>query len=551
MIRKTVYLLIIGLAGLLLSGCSGNADQSGLHIRVVADGRERAFVISQAMSVSEFLDKQSITLGEFDKVYPQLFTPLTDNLSITVIRVTQKQDCQTQDIPFTTLDQKTTDLAPGESKVLQAGVNGSQNVCFNVILEDGVEKSRTPGSQTVITPPLAEIVAHGIDTKALEPAAINGTLVYLSSHQAHIIDGNSVRQRTLPTGSGLDGRVFSLSPLGKGLLFTRLPGTATATQAASVNNATPTPDPSAAHINELWALLNVTDPNAKPVHLLDDVLDAEWVPGQADTISYSTAQPKDKFPFYTAFNDLIVAKLNPQTGVLVKATKLVSVGPSGEYSWWGTQYRWAPDGKALAWIQADGIGLVDTKTGKLSSLMQFKVYSPTLPRGWIWTPSISWSPSGTLLTAIVHGAPESTEPADASPVFDMLATAVNGTFQVTLKSKSGLWARPQFSPLDSDGSGHLAYLQARDAENSLNSEYDLIVANRNGANSTAIFPGTDKPGLRPIDDLGNDLTWSPDGRQVLTVYQGDLWLIDIASNHASQLTLVGDAALPKWTNGSS
>ncbi len=550
MIRKTFHFLIIGLAVLFISACNGNADQSGLHIRVVADGRERAFVISQAMSVSEFLDKQEITLGEFDKVYPQLFTPLTDNLSITVIRVTQKQNCQTQDIPFTTLDQKTTDLAPGESKVLQAGVNGSQNVCFNVILEDGVEKSRTPGSQSVITPPLPEIVAHGIDTKALEPAAINGTLVYLSARQAHIVDGNSVRQRTLPTGGGLDGRVFELSPSGKSLLFTRLPGTATATQAASVSNATPTPDPGAVHINELWVLQNVVDLNAKPVHLLDDVLDAEWLPGQADTISYSTAQPKDKFPFYTAFNDLIIAKLNPQTGALLKATKLVSVGPAGEYNWWGTQYRWSPDGKSLVWVQADGIGRVDTKTGKLSSLIHFKVYSTTLPRGWIWTPSVSWSPSGTVLTAVVHGPPESTEPADASPAFDLTAAATDGSFQVTLKGKAGLWARPQFSPLYNNGSGYLAYLQARDAENSLNSEYDLMIANRNGANSTAIFPGTDKPGLRPIDDLGNDLTWSPDGRQVLIVYQGDLWLIDIASNHASQLTLVGDAALPRWSNGS-
>ena len=550
-IAATARALLISLVVLLAGACSGNADQSGLHVRVVADGRERAFVVSQAVSVSEFLDSQGITLGEFDKVYPQLFTPLTNNLSITVIRVTQKQNCQPQDIPFTTLDQKTTDLAPGESKVLQAGVNGSENVCVNLVLEDGVEKSRTPGSQTVITPPLPEIVAHGIDTKALEPAAISGTLVYLSASQGHLIDGNSVRQRTLPTGVGLDGRVFALSPSGKGLIFTRRPGTTSATQTASINHNTPTPNPSATHINELWLLLDVTDPNSKPVHLIDDVLDADWVPGEANTISYSTAQPKDKFPFYTAFNDLIIARLNPQTGTLIKATKLVSVGPAGEYNWWGTKYRWSPDGKALVWIQADSIGRVDTRTGKLSPLLQFKVYSPTLPRGWLWTPSVSWSPSGTLLSAIIHGPPENSEPADASPAFDMTALAIDGTFQVTIRTKAGLWARPQFSPLDANGAGYLAYLQARDTENSLNSDYDLMIANRNGANSTAVFPGADKPGLRPIDDLGNDLTWSPDGRQVLTVYQGDLWLIDVSSGHASQLTLVGDAALPRWTGSTS
>ncbi|MHB8628447.1 MAG: G5 domain-containing protein [Aggregatilineales bacterium] len=529
--------------GLLVSGCLG-ADQSGLHVRLVADGRERAFVVSSATSVGQFLENQGVTLGEFDKVYPELFTPLTDNLLITVIRVVQKQQCDTQDIPYSTLDQKTADLPPGQTKVIQAGVNGTQSVCSNVILEDGVEKSRTPGGITVVTQPIPEIVAHGIDANAITPATINGVIVYLGGQDAHIIEGNSVRQRTLPTGGNLDGRIFALSDTGKQLLYTRMIGSAS----ASTVSATPTPDPTAAHFNELWVLLDVSDPNAKPVKLLADVLDAEWVPGQPNTISYSTGGPNSKFPFYEAFNDLIVAQLNGQTGQLIKANKLVSVGPTGEYNWWGTQYRWSPDGKGLAWAQADGIGTVDVKTGKLTRLLNFKVYSTTLPQGWVWVPSLSWSPSGTLLGATVHGPPEGSEPPDASPVFNFAVAATNSAFQVTLMPRAGMWARPQFSPLDPNGTGHVAYLRARDPDNSLNSDYDLAVANRDGSNSTALFPGADKPGLRPIDDRGADWTWSPDGHQLVAVYQGDLWLIDAASGHATQLTVVGDTALPRWAS---
>lgn len=533
------------LVGLLVSGCLG-ADQSGLHIRLVADGRERAFVVSASTSVGQFLDNQGITLGDFDKVYPDLFTPLTDNLLITVIRVVQKQECDTQDIPYPTLDQKTTDLPPGQSKVIQAGVNGTQNVCSNVILEDGVEKSRTPGSTTILTQPIPEIVAHGVDTNAITPATINGVIVYLSGREAHIIEGNSVRQRTLPTGGNLDGRIFALSDTGKQLLYTRSIGSAP----TSPDAATPTPDPTAAHFNELWVLLDVSDANARPVKLLDDVLDAEWVPGQPNTISYSTGGPNSKFPGYEAFNDLIIAQLDGQTGQLIKANKLVPVGPTGEYNWWGTQYRWSPDGKALAWAQADGVGTVDVKTGKLTRLLTFKVYSTTLPQGWLWVPSLTWSPSGTLLGASIHGPPEGSEPPDASPVFDFAVAAADNSFQLTLLPKAGMWARPAFGPLDPNGTGHVAYLRARDPENSLNSDYDLVVANRDGSNATALFPGTDKPGLHPIDDLGagTDWVWSPDGHQLVAVYQGDLWLIDAATGHATQLTVVGNTALPRWAS---
>lgn len=529
--------------GLLAGGCFGT-DQSGLHIRLVADGRERAFVLSSGSTVGQFLESQGVSLGDFDKVYPELFTPLSDNLLITVIRVVQKQVCDTQDIPYPTLDQKTTDLAPGDSKVIQAGVNGTQSVCSNVILEDGVEKSRTPGGTTVVTRPIPEIVAHGINTNAITPVTISGVIVYLSGREAHIVEGNSVRQRTLPTGGDLDGRVFALSATGKQLLYTRTIGS----PVAGAANATPTPDPTAAHLNELWVLLDTSDANATPIKLLDDVLDAQWVPGQPNTISYSTGGPKATFPFYEAFNDLIVAQLNGQSGQLIKANKLVSVGPTGEYNWWGTQYRWAPNGKALAWAQADGVGSVDVKTGKLTRLMNFKVYSTTLPQGWLWVPSLAWAPSGTLLAATVHGAPEGSEPPEASPVFNFAVAAADNTYQITLMPKAGMWARPQFSPLDANGNGHVAYMRARDPENSLNSDYDLVVANRDGSNSTALFPGSDKPGLRPIDDLGADWTWSPDGRQLVTVYQGDLWLIDLSNGHATQLTVLGNTAQPLWAS---
>ncbi len=531
------------LLSIVLTACTGDNAANGLHIRLQADGRERPFIVSAGTSVGQFLQKQSITIGQFDKVYPPQIEPLTDNAVVTIIRVTERQECTTQSLAFETLDQKTTDLQPGETRVQRAGVNGSEQVCADVVYEDGVEKSRTPGSATIITQPVKEIVAHGVDTKSIEPVLIQGTIAYLSGGQAHVIEGNSVTQRVLPTNGSLDGRVFALAASGHMLLYTRAP------------NGLNTPSDT---INELWLLLDTTDSAAKPIKLLDDVLYADWVPGKPYTFSYSTGHRNASRPGgYEALNDLIVAQLNPQSGQMIKANKLLSAGPTGAYSWWGTQFRWSPDGKGLAWAQADGVGTVDTKTGKLQKLLDFKVYSTTLPLNWVWVPSVTWSTTSTLLAATMHGAPENGEPPDHSPAFDLAVTSANPVsptsataapnFAVTLLAKAGMWARPQFSPLDTNGGGSLAYLRSRDPQNSLNSDYDLVIADRDGSNARTIFPGADKPGLHPADDFGSDLTWSADGHKIVVVYQGNLWLIDITSGRASQLTVVENAILPRWS----
>jgi len=141
-------------------------------------------------------------------------------------------------------------------------------------------------------------------------------------------------------------------------------------------------------------------------------------------------------------------------------------------------------------------------------------------------------------------------PPDSSPAFDVAAAALSGSYHLRLVPGAGMWARPQFSALDANGSGSLAYLKARDPQNSLNSDYDLITANRDGANAKAIFPGSDKPGLRPIDDLGTDYIWGPSGTQLVAVYQGNLWLIDAVSGTTHQITVIGGASLPRWTRTS-
>jgi hypothetical protein len=534
----------------LLAACQPLPQNSDLHIRVVADGKESVYTAKETVTVGQFLQQTDIQLDTLDSLNPPEFAQITDNMTITIVRVREQQDCRDEVVPYQTRYISSPDLAPGTQKVAQPGVNGSQRVCDNVITKDGVVASRTAGNPSITTQPRDEIIARAIDKKNIEPIPVDGTIAYISAGEARAIESNSLSDRPLPTGGNLDGFVFALSPDGRQLLFTRKPSEATATPET---------------FNELWVLLDTSDPQATPVRIkeLDNVLTADWKPDEPYTFSYSTLQPREQVPGYQALNDLNIARINSQTGKLLRATPVVKSRPSGVYGVWGTQFRWSPDGKSLAWAQADGAGVVSFgaggKEGSFKKLFDFHVYSTTLSNSWVWTPNLSWSPNNDLLAATIHGKPLDTESPETSPVFDIALVQANnksqGLFQVDLVPQAGMWAGPEYSPLADNGSGvktgYIAYLKARSPIDSVSSEYDLMIADRDGSNARPVFPGPEKPGLKPLDNLIGNLVssaiaWSPSGRQILLIYQGDLWVVDAESGHATQITLVNNAHHPRW-----
>ena len=117
---------------------------------------------------------------------------------------------------------------------------------------------------------------------------------------------------------------------------------------------------------------------------------------------------------------------------------------------------------------------------------------------WIWLSQLSWSIDGRLLAGVVHGAPLGNEPAETSPIFDLVLSSVDGRFSALLRTSAGMWAAPAFSPsiTQRDGAeyseGYLAWLQAREPQNSMNGEYDLMVADRDGSNQRRLFPAPGK-----------------------------------------------------------
>jgi Tol biopolymer transport system component len=113
---------------------------------------------------------------------------------------------------------------------------------------------------------------------------------------------------------------------------------------------------------------------------------------------------------------------------------------------------------------------------------------------------------------------------------------------------AGIWSAPRYSPILPNRNiqypqGYMAYLDARDLSNSINStaEYDLYAADRDGSNARKIYPPDGQPGLS-----AQNFVWSPDGRQIAFIYQGNLWIVDVESKVSHQLTLDGGASQPVW-----
>lgn len=523
------YITILIATTILITACVP-VDDPQMNVIVIADGRQRAYVHDQHISVGEFLTQIGLEVTELDRIVPPRVTQIQDGMTITVVRVEERIECEQAIIPYQQRAIPNEGLLPGEERLAQSGVNGSEEICYRITTEDGQPSQRVEVQRVVVSDPREEIVFIGIDTSDLEAASIEGTLIYISNGNLWMMRGSSATKRPLTSTGQLDGKVFDLSADGDRILFTQH---YTGSESA--------------YFNTLFAVLDTRadTPEIQELSLLNNILYAEWIPERPYTFSYSTAEARNSAPGWQAFNDLWLMRLNAADAVPISVESAVESSSGGVYGWWGTTFKWSPDGSALAYSRADSVGLVDLETGQLTPLIQFPVY--TTFQDWVWQPTLSWSPDGELLLFAVHGQPFGAEQPENSPIFNISVTPaeINGGFVADIVTRSGIWASPQFSPFVETSAempiGFIGYLQARNPLNSVNDQYDLVIADRDGSNARVLFPPTGQPGLDP-----QEIAWSPSGRHVALIYGGNLWVIEAGTGRAQQLTVDGGATSPQW-----
>jgi hypothetical protein len=506
-------LLFIACAGLICA-CRSPQIATDITVTLNADGLSRPIAIPAGSTALEALEQAGITPGEMDRSDPPFYTVLNNEDSISLTRVEETFDTEQLMIPYERQIIRNETLPEGESRLVQAGVNGLQEVTYRRILENGIEISKTSVKTIILTESSPEIVMVGAQA-SFTPLNIPGVLVYSAGGNAWVMEGSTANRRLIVSTGDLDGRIFSLSPNGEYLIFTRK-----------------STKPLTQEINTLW-VVRVQNVEPKPIWLqaYNVVHFAAWIPG-TNSVAYSTVEPRSTAPGWQANNDLYRVSL---TGGSPR--RILQVSSGGVYGWWGMNFAFSSDGR-LAYSRPDQIGLVDQDEGYLKPLVDITPLNTH--SDWAWIPPISWGSDGKSFFYVSHAPAPPPIASEESPLFDLSAISFNNEMNAALIHSAGMFAYPSPSPIHSDGREkkyQVAYLQAIFSEQSKTSRYRLMVMDRDGSENRMLFPPSDAGGIEPQLPI-----WSPSplegqvGDFLAVVYQGNLWLVDSGSGTSHQVT---------------
>ncbi len=518
--------LALALCVILLAGCAApRATQALLNVSVTADGKEQQVKVPAGSTVQDALIAAGIEDGQLDRLDPPAYTVLKEGAKIRLVRVTEEYKVEQAVIPFEHQILRNESMPEGESRLVQPGVNGVQETTYRHLIEDGAEISSSPVKTVVIKDAVPEIMMVGTQSP-FASYPLPGKLVYLLNGNAWLIEGTTGNRRPIVTTGDLDGSIFSLSPDGAWLLFTR----------RTKQDST---------INTLWAA-RTDQEGAQLIDLkVSNIVHyAGWKPGSAYTIAYSTVESRSSAPGWQANNDLNLLSMN-RSGEIRNLPAELETNMGGTYGWWGMTFAWSPDGSAMAYTRPDSVGLVQPDKDPAKTQLQSILDIVTLQTrsDWAWVPGLAWAPNGKTLFTVQHVPTPGAASPEESTAFNLTAIPLSGGPAMSLVSQAGMFAYPLASPFQKETLGddnyQVAYLQAIFPDQSETSRTHVAVINQDGSNRRLIFPAEGAPGMDPEEQWG---AWSPapmpdSGDYTLAViYQKNIWLVDAANSNARQIT---------------
>ena len=513
-------LLLCSLAFLLilLSACATStlpetAVRQPVKVQLRVDGQSLNLT-TEAANVRELLEEAGITASDSDEVDPPPFTPLTDGLTVTIVRVTESIEVIPQSLPFDRkIVRSETMDADDPPRILQAGKAGLQEVTVRIVYRDGLETERFPTQATVIEPAQDEVVMVGIGATR-DNLRFEGVLAYISNGTAVYLRSSTLFPTQVNTGGPLDGRVFSLSPSGSHLLFTR-----TSTQTVGFNNS-------------LW--LVSTERGATPQPLgVSNILWADWNPARTAPlqIAYTTAISTSLPPGWEANNDLWLGNVSASDPTDFEPEQIIESYPA-TFGWWGGNYAWSPTGQAIAYSYANEVGVINLAPQTLEEqrvqLQRFTEYNTLAD--WVWVPTLTWSADGRFLAFTNHNDPD-----PETQSFDSWVVDVNTGLAGRFVPQSGMWAHLKWSPTAAaPADSQIAFLRTTNPLDSQRSSYTLWLMDQDGSNARQIYPAPGENSRFPRDP--NFMAWGPDGTDMAFVFNDGLYLLDLEIGEAYRIT---------------
>ncbi len=515
---------------LLLNGCAEIRDfytetsSSQLELKVFCDGMQYITHIESGATVENALDILGIELGPADIVTPILSGPVPTDGIIRVTRVTTEDVVSEVTLPFRSQTVRNESLPDGETRVIQQGENGLQQVTTRYTYEDGVLTSKAVVNAEIVKEAIPEILMQGAKA-AYSPIKISGKLVYIADGNAWLMEGSTENRTPLVSTGDLDGRVLDLSDDGKWLLFSRAGKTT--------------------EINSLW-MLNLSDWNAEPISLrVENVVHfASWLPGDARRFIYSSVEPSEEAPGWKANNDLRTQYVGDD-GMLMSSEVLTEGSGSGTYSRWGTEFKLSADARRLLYADAENIGIIDRLSGEKTELLRFTPYEKARS-DWTWIPGVCWNADNDGFYYTFHGKADGTlQTYDAADYHIAFYDTLSGENTVLIEN-AGIFSYPAASPRFSDGESYLAYLQTDLPQQPESERYRIVLTDELGGNTRVVYPLESGSGFVTPQDL----IWSPGNEKqsswIAFLQQGNIWLVNPFAGIYNQITSDGTITKIIW-----
>lgn len=201
------------------------------NVKIILSNNYEMQILTSKTKISDILEENHITIGEDEKVTPDLDSYIGDNKTIRIskstdenIEIAEREAVVTSEeilssyetivekiikeqvvIPFETITKEATGEGTKQNKVVQNGKDGLKEVTYKVKFQNDVEIERTEISSTIIKQPVNKIVevktiqvtARGTD----ERVATTNPALNASSSLAKKVEGITPTVKTFNTSA--------------------------------------------------------------------------------------------------------------------------------------------------------------------------------------------------------------------------------------------------------------------------------------------------------------------------------------------------------------